>query len=158
MNNIIDSLNSIFKITSTWQNKGIDDVKLREGNIKLVDAVLYRFQYSRINNTKQQIVSSINFDTNKTIDRTCFDRKENNISIDLYTNILNSVRNFFNKNCNYNNILIISVDGTFNNTNINKLDNTLETSLNMGFYDVSNDIPFDLQFTGPGKKILKLLN
>lgn len=150
MKNISKSLNSIFGGISKWTNK--ENIKLRNNKISLNDAVYYRFLYSQINKTKEQISSSINFDNKCTIRRTSYDRKENNISINLYIKLLNEIRNFYNKNCDYNNALVISVDGTFNNTNINKFDKTLETSLNMGFYDTTNDLPFDLQFTGPNKK------
>ena len=50
------------------------------------------------------------------------------------------------------NPIIIAVDGTFNNINsLNKKDN-LETSLNMGYYDITNDMPLEITIEGNNKK------
>ncbi len=46
---------------------------------------------------------------------------------------------------------IIAVDGTYNNTK-SKNKSEIETSLNMGYYDVSNKIPVELSFKGPEYK------
>ena len=43
------------------------------------------------------------------------------------------------------------VDGTYNNTNILN-DESLETSLNMGYYDYSNKIPVNIKFKGTENK------
>ena len=45
-------------------------------------------------------------------------------------------------------ITIIAIDGTYNNTNVYNIKGFLETSLslNMGFFDVYNEIPLDLTF------------
>lgn len=54
----------------------------------------------------------------------------------------------FDKYNNHNNKYnIITVDGTYINTNLKK-DKTLGTSLNMGYYDVTNRIPIDIILKG----------
>ena len=46
------------------------------------------------------------------------------------------------------NLLFFASDETFNNINsLNKKDN-LETSLNMEFYDITNDLPLELNIKG----------
>lgn len=46
---------------------------------------------------------------------------------------------------------IVCVDGTYNNTNL--LNNgSLETSLNMGYYDFTNKIPVNIKFKGKENK------
>ena len=142
----IRSINSVFREALTRENDG--NIKLRFRKISNLDAIKYKFLYSDINRTKSAIVSSINFDNKNKINRTSFYRKEKNISIKLYENILTGLRKIVSKNCSYNPITIISVDGTFTNS---ISEGKLLTNLNMGYYDVVNDIPFDLQFIGNEK-------
>ena len=55
----------------------------------------------------------------------------------------------------------IAVDGTFNNTNILNKKGNLETTLNMGYFDVQNNIVIDLTINGYDTKnyeILQLTN
>jgi len=149
MLNITEKLNCIFKQIHNWSNCN-EETKLRNSKISLRDAVYYRFMYSQIDKTKQEITSYLNFTNDCNISRTSYDRKENNISIKLYTKILDDLRSFYYTNCSNTGTLILSVDGTFNNTNTKY--KTLDTSLNMGFHDVSNDIPYDLKFIGSESK------
>ena len=53
--------------------------KLRNNKISNNEAVYYKFLYSQINVTKQQITSSMNYNNKRNINRTSYDRKENNI-------------------------------------------------------------------------------
>lgn len=73
---------------------------------------------------------------------------ERKIPLQYYQNMLNKTKILFDKYNNKNNkYIIVAVDGTYNNTNLKK-DKTLETSLNMGYYDVSNGIPIDINLKG----------
>lgn len=153
MNKIIRNINVIFKLIPQWNN---NDTKLRKRKLTNIDAVKFRFLYSKINTTKQSITSSINYDNGYTANRTSFNRKENNISLDLYLQILNKIRNCYNDNFNKSGILILGIDGSFNNTPNENDKNTLNTSLNMGYYDTLNDIPYDLNYIGPNKKNTEL--
>ncbi len=148
MNSIVNNLNSAFGLISKW------NTNIRKRKISNIDAVKYRFKYTDINTTKEQIKSNINFNNKNNIWRTSYDRKENNISCKLYYNILDKIRNYYNSTIdnNRNRMTIISVDGTFNNTNMEKFNDKLETSLNMGYYDTVNDIPIDLTFNKPNNK------
>ena len=60
------------------------DIKLRRKGIILGDAFYYRLAYSKINVTKESVLSFINY-TNKTnYSRQGFDCKERNIPLALY--------------------------------------------------------------------------
>ena len=58
----------------------------------------------------------------------------------------------------------MAVDGTYNNTNIYNVKQFLETSLNMGFYNITDDIPFDLSFCSlknknkEGKQLIEFID
>jgi hypothetical protein len=41
---------------------------------------------------------------------------------------------------------IFAIDGTYSNTNINRKKGKIQTSLNMGYYDIKNNIPIDITF------------
>lgn len=148
MNNIVNLLNSAFAIIPEW------NTKIRKSKISNINAVKYRFKYANIGTTKEQIKSDINFKSKKNISRTSYDRKENNISNKLYCNILDKIRNYYNTTYDNNKgrMTIISVDGTFNNTNMHAFEHKLETSLNMGYYDTVNEVPIDLTFNQPNGK------
>ena len=104
------------------------------------------FNYSFINNTKESVVSDYNFDNNINVNRTSFYKKELKIPINYYAKILDKIKILLNKYLNKNdsNYNVIAVDGTYSNTNILN-DKSLETTLNMGYYDATNHIPIDLE-------------
>lgn len=154
MNKIVKNINSIFKNIDLSMN--LNKIKLRNNKISIKDAIRYRFIYSQINKTKEASKSIINYDNNKKIYRTTYDRKEKNISSSIYINILNKIRNYYNNDIALNKCIILSVDGTFNNTINNNDKNSLDTSLSMGYYDTLNDVPYDLDFKGPNKKNTEL--
>jgi hypothetical protein len=107
------------------------------------------FNYSFIDNTKQSVVSDYNFDNNISVNRSSFYKKELKIPINFYNNLLSKIKILLNKYLNKNNYKnnIIAIDGTYSNTNI--LNNkSLETSLNMGYYDATNHIPINLELKG----------
>lgn len=43
---------------------------------------------------------------------------------------------------------LIAVDGTYNNINVFNIKGFLETSMNLGFFDATNEIPLFLSFNG----------
>ena len=74
----------------------------------------------------------------------------------FFNKISNLYKELINKKTN-----IIAVDGTFNNTNILNKKGNLETTLNMGYFDVENNIVIDLTLNGYENKnyeILQLTN
>ena len=109
MHTILTKINNIF---TTTINDIYKETNIRNRKLSILDTILYRFKYSQINSTKQNIVSSINYDNNKIINRTSYDRKDNNIPLKYYRYIFTSIKNIYNntfKNNNDNNI--IAVDG-----------------------------------------------
>ena len=161
--NIITKLNDLFKdLEKTIRNDiyNINKIKTKKGKITFLDALIYKFKYSEPDLTKQKLISDFNFNNNTLISRTTFYEKEKLIPLKTYENIFNKLsvlyKQLFNITTN-----IIAVDGTFNNTNIlNKKDN-LETTLNMGFFDIENNIVIDLTINGhecKNHEILKLTN
>lgn len=73
MQTIFNDINNIFKSIT---NKIYNETNIRNRKISIEDILLYRFKYSQINKTKQNIVSEINFNNKKVIDITTFYRKE----------------------------------------------------------------------------------
>ena len=150
MHTILTKINNVF---TTTINDIYKETNIRNRKLSILDTILYRFKYSQINSTKQNIVSSINYDNNKIINRTSYDRKDNNIPLKYYRYIFTSIKNIYNntfKNNNEKNI--IAIDGTYINTNINRNKGTLQTSLCMGYYDINNNIPIDFTFNGEKDK------
>lgn len=83
------------------------------------------------------------------ISRTTFHEKDSKIPLSYYVGIHNKLISLYKNNfADKHKTSIISVDGTYNNTNIKNIKGYLETSLNMGFFDVTNDIPIELIFKG----------
>lgn len=71
------------------------------------------------------------------------------ISDDYYKLLFYKIINYYDSNFKNNNFNLIAVDSTYNNTNINNINNikgNLETSLNMGYYNINECIPNDITF------------
>lgn len=141
----IKKLTDIFNSECNYQKINvISDVKMRNVNngIQLSDLLYYRFLYSKKETTKEQNTAHIN-DINKTqFTRQAFDAKENNIPIEIYENILNKIMELYNSLYNSDKTKIIAIDGTYSNDYITK------RSLNMGFYDIGNNVPIDVKLYG----------
>lgn len=94
------------------------------------------------------------------IERTTFYKKELLIPLSVYKYLFFKVRDLFNSNYSINKEFnLIAVDGTYNNTNLNNKKGVLETSLNMGYFNIDNCIPIDITFNGiesKNKEILQL--
>lgn len=162
--NEINKLKNIFNKYLCYDevNKFSDKMLRNNKNgIDIKDIVIYRLKYTNISNTKQEIVSQINCLNTKNISRQAYDKKDNNIPIKFYINILNEINmisnnTFYNnissnniqtENLQYNDSLIedlkmYSVDGIYGN------DKNRNTVLNLGLYDNINDIPIDIKFCG----------
>lgn len=138
-------------------NKNIN-TNIRKSKITIEDAIFYRFSYifDENTNTFESITSSINFDNKKENPKhKCFSRigifkKEKILPYDLYFTILSKLETYYYNNFKLNKT-IIAIDGVYSNTNI--LHNgKVETAMSLGFYDINNNLPIDLHFTGEGKK------
>jgi hypothetical protein len=125
----------------------LNDKKLRcrRNGINIGHALLYRFSYCDINSTKQYITNSINYEHTTNFYRQSYDQKEDNISVNIYEYIFKNIVKYYEDNCSLKNIInnknkytYVAVDGTYSN-DINK-----DEILNLGFYDVCNNIPIDI--------------
>lgn len=155
--NVTKKLNKIFLNLETDiindVEKGLN-IKTRNRNINFIDALLYKFNYSKLDTTKESIVCSYNFNNDTTITQPAFEKRERQIPLITYNKFYKNISDFYKKlmNIDTKKPFIFSSDGTFNNINsLNKKDN-LETSLNMGFYDITNDLPLELNIEGNKNK------
>lgn len=147
--NMLELVN-IFKNECTY--KKINDVstsKMRNytNRLQLMDIFLYKFLYSKKDMTKDRAVSIINNKNGTSFTRQAFESKENNIPLKIYANIFNQIRSYYNST--YNNevgVKLIAVDGTYNN------DSYMNEMLNMGFFDITNNIPLDIKSYGVENK------
>ncbi len=116
------------------------------------DAVCYLYDYCFINSTKSKVVTNLNYDNDLSVHSSNYQKKEANIPLSFYNNIFNDIQAlFYDKYSTENKNKIVSVDGTYNNTNILN-DGSLETSLNMGYFDYTNKIPVNIKFKGAENK------
>ena len=123
----------------------------RKRQISFSDAFSYQLLYSLNGTTKQSVVSELCFVHNLNCSRPSFYNKSKKIPISFYENIYLKLRNLFLLKSNHiNDLTLIAVDGTYNNTNdINCKDkNTLQTSLNLCLFDINNCIPIDITYYG----------
>lgn len=126
--------------------------KIRKRQLTLEDLIMYRFNYSEYNKTKQSIISSLNYDNNKTTHLSSYIKKENKIPLTFYQNTFDEIQKLLINIVNKESLNIFAIDGTYSNTNINRQKGKLQTSLNMGYYDIVNNIPIDITFNGAGSK------
>jgi len=105
---------------------------------------------TQINKTKTDIINDLNLSLNNNkFKRTTLYEKEIKIPFEFYVDIFNKITKLYYDLFNDDKIKkIIAIDGTYNNTNVYNIKGFLETSLNMGFFDVNNQIPLDLTFNG----------
>lgn len=142
-------INNIFTNYCSYKfiNKHKIYIRHISDGINLTDAIFYKFLYSNINTTKDHITSTINYRNKTNFTRKAYESKENNIPTFVYNSILNDLQIFYNKNCTNNNLYTeIAVDGTNNNNH------KQQVSLNMGYYDITNDIPIDLTFNNTNNR------
>ena len=132
-NNVVFKLNNIFyDLENVIKNEVThnSNIKIRNRKTSFLNALLYKFNYSIPQTTKTFIVSSFNYENDKTTNRRSFDYREKQISLTIYKNIFNKVTDLYKilENIDDKKPIKIAVDGTNNNTNIlNKKDN-LETT------------------------------
>jgi hypothetical protein len=126
--------------------------KIRKRKLTLEDIISYRFYYSEYNKTKQSIISSLNYDNNKMIHMSSYIKKENKIPLTFYQNTFNEIKNELSDIIDKKSLNIFAIDGTYSNTNINRQKGKIQTSLNMGYFDIINKVPVDITFNGAGSK------
>jgi hypothetical protein len=151
-------LNELFDLPKKYIIDKNININIRKSKISIEDAIFYRFSYifNENSNTFESITSSINYNNKKEnnkhkyFSRIGIYKKEKILPNDLYFTILSKLESYYYKNFKLNDI-VIAIDGVYSNTNI--LHNgKAETSMSLGFYDIYNNLPIDLHFTGEGKK------
>jgi len=140
-------INKIFTDMCNYTSiNNLNETQLRnkKNGIHLSDAIYYKFLYAKLNTTKLSIVSQINNINNTSFTKQSFESKENNIPTTLYENIFCKIVAFYNTNCNSENKneTVVAVDGTCSN------DIKYNVGLNMGYYNVTNEIPIDIVLEG----------
>lgn len=145
MENILKLFKNIREICDYKYINKLDGIKMRDktDGIQLIDAFFYKFSYAKLHTKKEDICSLINSKKLTNHHRTSFDRKEKNIPTRAYEDILESCVQFYNANCRTKSKhVLIAVDGT-NNSNFDR-----NVMLNMGYFDITNNIPIDLTYDG----------
>lgn len=150
---ITDKLNNIFlNIDKTIRNdiKNKLNITTRKTLVNYDISLIYSLLYTDNNITKNEVVNILN-ETEKTqiYKRTTLYEKENNISLSFYSDLFKQLYDLYISLFSSDNLnKIIAIDGCYTNSNVFNIKQFLETSLNMGFYDVTNNIPLDLTFEG----------
>ena len=147
---IVCDLNLLFKDADLdIKNMLIEkNIITRTRLLSFSDSLIYKFLCAYKNNTNQQIASDLCYINEIFVNDSNYYRKEQKMPLQYYQIVLSKTRILFNKYNNKNNAyIVVGGDGTYNNTNL-KRDKTLETSLNMGYYDITNGIPIDIDFKG----------
>ena len=118
--NIVSKINNIFyNLEKTIRLDIFNKTKIntRINKISFIEAMIYKFKYASINETKQNIINEYNFNNNTSIVRSSFYEKERNISVSIYKNIFFKLGSLYKQLVN-NITTIIAVDGTYNNTKV----------------------------------------
>ena len=118
IHNIHNLLNTIFNkhLSEIYKNNKIIRSEISEDKL-----IYYKFKYTQGEETKQNIVSNINFKFNTSHIASSYYRKEKNISLVTYENIFTDIKDLYSKinnsninnNNNNNNKSIIAIDGTY---------------------------------------------
>lgn len=151
--NVVTELNKIFYNYEKTLKTIVSDslkIKIRNRKTSYLEAILYKFYYSIPDSTKQSIVSKMNFNNKKETDRRSYDYREKQIPLSTYDSLFENIVNLYKKleGIDSKTPIKIAVDGTCNNTNIENKKDILETTLNMGYYDLTNGIPIQLNIEG----------
>ena len=96
--NIAVKLNTIFKDFNNVIIKDVElnkKIKIRNRETTFIDALLYKFNYSIKDKTKEQIAGEINLLNNKNTFVNSFNYRENQIPVSTYKNIFNNVSQLY---------------------------------------------------------------
>jgi hypothetical protein len=141
LNNLFQ--NTDIKISNLLKQQNI---YTRTRKLTFRDVICYKFKYVEKYKTQKNIINDYKLDHNIFCNNTSFYKKESKIPLKYYEDIYKNVLNIYNKYSKKTDYKIIAVDGTYNNTNY-KNDKKLETTLNMGYYNISDDIPLEIDIT-----------
>lgn len=121
--------------------------QIRNRNLSISDVLYYLFQYTNIHATESQIIKNINADNGTNICINSYKSKISNLPVEILKQAYDDIKLFY-----YNrytkttdDIQIIGIDGTTTNLIEN---GKLLVSLNMGYYDISNGLPIEINECG----------
>jgi len=156
--NLVDDLNFIFK-DSNEQIKQMIGKKTRQRKLSFLDCINYKFNNTKKSDSQKKTINDLKYDNKILCNNSSFFRKEQQIPLQYYKNIYDKIFSIYLNKRKTTGQKIIAIDGTYNNTNINR-NGTLETTLNMGYYDISNDIPLELnlKLNSKNKEIKSFIN
>ena len=165
--NITDSINNIFLNANDDISKCIFEsynIITRKTKLSFSDALIYSLQYCKNDCTKIDIINKFNKEKKEIdkVSRTTYHEKASKIPLSYFSSVYKKLNIIYSDNfIDKNKKLIISVDGVYGNSNVKNIKGYLETSLSMGFFDVNNDIPIELEFKGEeakNKEVIMLQN
>ncbi|AYV77649.1 MAG: IS4 family transposase [Dasosvirus sp.] len=153
---IFNHLYKAFRSVSSYDtiNK-LTEKKLRRRNngIDLDDCFFYRFSYTMKDTTQQSIVSEINQRNKTKVSRQAFEAKERSIPLKAYELLLFKVVECFHFCINLNKDLsFVAVDGVYNS------DRKHVPMLNLGIFDITNNVPIDVKFVGANGRNKEVAN
>ncbi len=142
INNLKNDLNNLFKNADIEIANLLKDENINTRTRKLTfkDVICYKFLYAQKHKTQKNIIDEYKYDNDLLCTNTSFYKKEQKIPLKFYENMYDDVLSMYYKYAKKTQYKIIAVDGTYNNTNYNN-NKILETSLNMGYFDILNSIP-----------------
>jgi hypothetical protein len=144
----ISNILNIFKDICNYETiNNFSKVKLRNkiNGISLNTAFLYRFLSCKKFETRNHVVSILNHDNKTAFTRQGYDSKEENIPVEVYESMFRNIATYYiniSSNALSNTPSYIAVDGTYNN------DYKHNEVMNLGLYDMFNDIPIDISSFG----------
>jgi len=155
---LADELNCIFK-DSNEQIKRMIDKKTRERKLSYLDCINYKFINVQKYDTQKKTINEVKYNNKILCHNSSFFRKEQQIPLQYYKNIYDKIFSIYLSKRNNNKQKVVAVDGTYNNTNIYR-NGKLETTLNMGYYDTTNDVPLalNLKVDSQNKEIKSFLD
>ena len=138
----LPELNNLFKSIISYDTINKDGICVRnyKNGISLQHALYYNFLYSKLG----AVASKINSANCTTFTRQAFDSKNKNIPLSVFVQLHNAILKLANSVCkeSENNKILLAVDGTNNRNNDHKI------MLNLGYYDITNDIPISIDVHG----------
>ena len=151
---IVGSINNIFSnLTYKFINQfNVHKMRNITDGISLTDSLLFRFRYTKIHVTKQEIISNINYKNNTTFNRYSFHKKEEHINVKFYNYLFEEIVKLYKKISPNNKMSYVPVDGSSNNDTKNKV------CLNMCYYDTNQSIPIDITFNGSENRNKEVFN
>jgi hypothetical protein len=143
--NDLCNLNTINKLSTGKK------LRNKKNGLTIFDCLYYRFLYAAKNSTKGDVAAHINKMTNKIISREAYYGKENNIPLEFYELLFNSIVACYNSSNNSEEDIFVAVDGIHNN------DNKRNVLTNLGLFSVTSDVPLSINFGNKRNSEIKMI-